>query len=192
GKTTTIRMLLGLVRADSGELSLLGRSVPECLPESIAHVGALVEAPAFFPTLSGRTNLELLAEIAGLPRARVGEVLALVDLEDRARDRVKGYSLGMKQRLGIAAAMLRDPKLLILDEPTNGLDPAGIREIRELIRGLAAQGKTAFLSNHLLSEVQQVCDRVAVLSHGRCIVAGTTAEVLSAGGTNALTVRLAD
>ncbi|MEO6822432.1 MAG: ATP-binding cassette domain-containing protein, partial [Candidatus Nanopelagicales bacterium] len=134
GKTTTIRMLLGLVRPDSGELRIFDQAVPECLPQVIADVGALVETPLFYARFSGRLNLTLLADVAGVPAARVEECLELVDLRDRAADRFKGYSLGMKQRLGIAAALLKNPRLLILDEPTNGLDPAGIREVRELIR----------------------------------------------------------
>src|SRR4051812_46158351 len=162
-------MLLGLVHADSGELSVFDRQMPAGLPGVIDRIGALVETPLFFPNFSGRLNLELLSDLAGLPRSRVDEVLEQVGLRDRSRDRVKGYSLGMKQRLGIAAALLKRPRLLILDEPTNGLDPAGIREIRELIRSLGASGTTVFLSSHLLGEVEQVCDRVGILSHGRCI-----------------------
>src|SRR3954447_18899467 len=141
GKTTSIRVLLGLVTADPGTAPILGppgpapifaRPVPEALPEAIGHVGALVETPLFFPNFSGRRNLQLLAEVAGVPRARVDECLEIVDLHERAADRFKGYSLGMKQRLGIAAALLKRPQLLILDEPSNGLDPAGIRDVREL------------------------------------------------------------
>jgi ABC-2 type transport system ATP-binding protein len=192
GKTTTIRLLLGLVHADAGRIRLLDRPVPQGLPSSIRDVGALVESPLFFPTLSARVNLQLLAEIAGLPRSRVEEVLEIVGLGDRGSDRVKTYSLGMKQRLGIAAALLKNPSLLILDEPSNGLDPAGIREIRELIRGLGASGKTVFLSSHLLGEVQQVCDNVAILSHGRCIVAGATSVVLSSRDSGDFSVRLDD
>jgi len=142
GKTTTIRVLLGLVRADGGDVRLFDRPVPDALPELIADVGALVETPLFFPGFTGRLNLRLLAEGAGVPRARVEEVLELVDLTDRADDRFKGYSLGMKQRLGIAAALLKAPRLLILDEPSNGLDPAGIRDVRELIRRLGDDGRT--------------------------------------------------
>src|SRR3954468_13214899 len=172
GKTTSIRVLLGLVTADSGTPRIFDRPVPEALPEVIGHVGALVQTPLFFPNFSGRRNLQLLAEVPGVPGARVGEFLEIVDLHERAADRFKGYSLGMKQRLGIAAALLKRPQLLILDEPSNGLDPAGIREIRELIRSLGASGTTVFLSSHLLNEVEQVCDRVAILSHGKCIVTG--------------------
>ncbi|MDX6287799.1 MAG: hypothetical protein QOG53_3284 [Frankiales bacterium] len=192
GKTTTIRLLLGLVHADAGRMQLLGRPVPQGLPHSIRDVGALVETPLFFPTLSGRVNLQLLAEIAGLGKRRVDEVLELVGLADRGGDRVKSYSLGMKQRLGIAAALLKDPSLLVLDEPSNGLDPAGIREIRELIRSLGASGKTVFLSSHLLGEVQQVCDNVAILSRGRCVAAGATSTVLSSRDGGEFTVRLDD
>jgi ABC-2 type transport system ATP-binding protein len=183
GKTTTIRMLLGLVRADAGRMTVFGRPVPEGLPDVVDRIGALVETPLFFPNFSGRLNLELLAGVAGLPDRRVDEVLEQVGLAGRAEDRVKGYSLGMRQRLGIAAALLKRPELLILDEPTNGLDPAGIREIRELIRTLGAGGTTVFLSSHLLGEVEQVCDRVAILSRGRCIASGSVREVLAARST---------
>jgi ABC-2 type transport system ATP-binding protein len=192
GKTTTIRLLLGLVHADAGDMRVLGKPVPGGLPDAIGEIGALVETPVFFSTLSARVNLQLLAEIAGLGNQRVDEVLDLVGLSDRARDNVKGYSLGMRQRLGIAAALLKDPRLLILDEPSNGLDPAGIREIRELVRTLGASGKTVFLSSHLLAEVQQVCDHMAILSHGRCIVTGRASDVLSARTTGEVRVRLAD
>ena len=180
GKTTTIRALLGLVRVEEGELHLLGRPVPQALPEVIGAVGALVETPLFFPTFSGRLNLELLAETGGVPRARVEECLDLVDLRDRAAERFKGYSLGMKQRLGIAAALLKAPRLLVLDEPSNGLDPAGIRDVRELVRRLGADGHTTvFLSSHLLAEVEQVCDSVSIMSRGRCVASGPVREVLA-------------
>jgi ABC-2 type transport system ATP-binding protein len=192
GKTTTIRMLLGLVGADTGRLTLFGRSVPDELPAVIGRVGALVESPLFFPNFSGRLNLELLSDLAELPRQRVDEVLEQVGLADRARDRVKGYSLGMRQRLGIAAALLKQPELLILDEPTNGLDPAGIREIRELIRSLGSSGTTVFLSSHLLGEVEQVCDRVAILSRGRCVAAGSVADVLATRSSGEHRVRVDD
>jgi ABC-2 type transport system ATP-binding protein len=192
GKTTTIRMLLGLVRADAGRMTVFGQPVPEALPQIVDRIGALVETPLFFPNFSGRLNLELLAGVAGLPDKRVDEVLEQVGLAGRASDRVKGYSLGMRQRLGIAAALLKRPQLLILDEPTNGLDPAGIREIRELVRALGAGGTTVFLSSHLLSEVEQVCDRVAILSRGRCIVSGSVADVLASRSTGELRVRVDD
>ena len=163
GKTTTIRVLLGLVSADAGggEVSLLDRPVPEGLPDVIGGVGALVETPLFFPGFSGRLNLQLLAEAAGVPRSRVEECLETVDLTDRADDRFKGYSLGMKQRLGIAAALLKSPQLLILDEPSNGLDPAGIRDVRELIRRLGRDGRTTvLLSSHLLAEIPSRHERL--------------------------------
>jgi ABC-2 type transport system ATP-binding protein len=192
GKTTTIRMLLGLVYADAGRLSVFGRPVPQALPDIIGGIGALVETPLFFPSFSGRLNLELLAGIADLPATRVDEVLEQVGLASRGDDRVKGYSLGMRQRLGIGAALLKRPKLLILDEPTNGLDPAGIREIRELIRTLGSGGTTVFLSSHLLGEVEQVCDRVAILSRGRCIASGSVRDVLAARSTGELRVRVDD
>jgi len=192
GKTTTIRLLLGLVRPDSGTFSLLGKSVPDELPLVIGRVGALVETPLFFPNFSGRRNLALLAHASDIPESRVQEMLELVDLAGRAGDRVKGYSLGMKQRLGIAAALLKNPELLILDEPGNGLDAAGIREVRELIKRLGTSGVTVLLSSHQLGEVQQVCDRVAIMSHGEVIASGSVAQLLAAGTTGDVRVRLAD
>ena len=193
GKTTTIRVLLGLVRADAGTTRLLGQPVPEQLPDVVGSVGALVETPLFFPSFSGRLNLQLLAETAGVGRTRVEECLELVDLRDRADDRFKGYSLGMKQRLGIAAALLKAPRLLVLDEPSNGLDPAGIRDVRELVRRLGSDGSTTvFLSSHLLAEVEQVCDRVSILARGRCVASGPVREVLAAGATGDVRLRVAD
>jgi ABC-2 type transport system ATP-binding protein len=193
GKTTTIRALLGLVRADAGQFRLLGEPVPARLPDVVGQVGALVETPLFFPTFSGRLNLELLAKTAGVPRTRVDECLDIVGLRERSSDRYKTYSLGMKQRLGIAAALLKQPRLLILDEPSNGLDPAGIREVRELIRRLGSDGHTTvFLSSHLLTEVQQVCDRVSILARGRCVAAGPVAEVLSTRATGDVRLRAPD
>jgi ABC-2 type transport system ATP-binding protein len=193
GKTTTIRVLLGLVRADGGEARLFDRPVPDALPEVIGHVGALVETPLFFPGFSGRLNLRLLADVAGVPRSRVDECLELVDLAERADDRFKGYSLGMKQRLGIAAALLKAPQLLILDEPSNGLDPAGIRDVRELIRRLGSDGSTTvLLSSHLLSEIEQVCDSVSILARGRRVVSGPVAQVLAARSTRDVRVRVPD
>jgi len=193
GKTTTIRVLLGLVRADSGTVRLLDRPVPEGLPEVIGSVGALVETPLFFPGFSGRRNLRLLAETAGLPRTRVEEVLETVDLRDRADDRFRGYSLGMKQRLGIAAALLKHPQLLVLDEPSNGLDPAGIRDVRELIRRLGADGRTTvLLSSHLLAEIEQVADHVSIMARGRCITSGPVREVLAGRSSGDVRVRVPD
>ena len=193
GKTTTIRMLLGLVRPDSGQLRLLGQPVPQALPAVISQVGALVETPLFFPNFPGRLNLRLLADVAGISRLRVEECLELVGLRDRGDDRFKGYSLGMKQRLGIAAALLKQPRLLILDEPSNGLDPAGIREVRELLQRLGRDGQTTvFLSSHLLAEVQQVCDSVTILARGRCVAAGPVHSVLSGGGVGEMRVCVPD
>lgn len=193
GKTTTIRILLGLVRADAGEVRLLDRPVPGALPEVIASVGALVETPLFFPGFSGRLNLRLLADVAGVPGARVDEVLELVDLTERADDRFKGYSLGMKQRLGIAAALLKSPRLLVLDEPSNGLDPAGIRDVRELIRRLGSDGRTTvLLSSHLLAEIEQVCDSVSILARGRRVASGPVAEVLAARSSGDVRIRVPD
>jgi ABC-2 type transport system ATP-binding protein len=192
GKTTTIRLLLGLVRADAGELRILGHRVPEDLPAVLGRVGALVETPLFFPNFTARLNLQLLAEATGIPKARVEEMLEFVGLADRASDRVKGYSLGMKQRLGIAAALLKDPELLILDEPGNGLDAAGIREVRDLIKQLGADGVTVLLSSHQLGEVQQVCDRLAIMAKGQVIAAGSVTELLASRTTGDLRVRVPD
>ena len=179
GKTTTLRALLGLVRADTGDVRMFGRSVPHELPTVVADVGSLIEAPQFFRNFSGRRNLTYLNDVAGLPAARVDEVLDIVDLTDRADDTVKGYSLGMRQRLGIAAALLKRPSLLLLDEPSNGLDPAGIRDVRSLLRRLAAEGTTVLLSSHLLAEVEQVCDEVTIVAHGRTVTSGPVRDVLT-------------
>nr|WP_211661294.1 ABC transporter ATP-binding protein [Modestobacter muralis] len=193
GKTTSIRVLLGLIRPDAGEVRLLGRPVPSGLPDVIGSVGALVETPLFFPGFSGRRNLQLLAETAGLPRTRVEEVLETVELRDRADDRFKGYSLGMKQRLGIAAALLKSPQLLILDEPSNGLDPAGIRDVRELIRRLGQDGSTTvLLSSHLLTEIEQVADHVSIMARGRCIATGPVHKVLAGRSTGDVRIRVPD
>jgi ABC-2 type transport system ATP-binding protein len=188
GKTTSIRMLLGLVRADAGTMSLFGKPVPAQLPDVVGRVGAIVESPKFFPAFTGEKNLELLAEAIGAPRARVGEVLAQTSLDERGGDRFRSYSLGMKQRLAIAATLLKDPDLLIFDEPTNGLDPAGIREIRETMRGLGAQGKTVLVSSHILAEVEQVADTVSIIGHGRLLASGTVAQVMSGGTSGAIKV----
>jgi ABC-2 type transport system ATP-binding protein len=173
GKTTTVRMLLGLVLATSGDIEVLGRAMPRGAATVLPQVGTLVEGPASYSHLSGRANLELFDAMgAGRRgrRARVGEVLERVGLGVAGERRVKGYSLGMRQRLGLAAALLRSPRLLVLDEPTNGLDPQGIREMRELLLGLNAEGTTIFLSSHLLAEVEQLCTRVGVLDRGRLVV----------------------
>jgi ABC-2 type transport system ATP-binding protein len=192
GKTTTIRCLLGLVRPSGGRTRLLGADVPGGLAGVIGKVGSIVEQPALFPRFSGRRNLEILGRLNGEGAAAIDRVLGRVGLLDRGADPVRTYSLGMKQRLGIAAALLKDPSVLILDEPANGLDPAGIVEVRELIRSLGAEGRTVFVSSHILSEVQQTADRVAILARGRLIKAGPVDEVLAAGGATGLVVKLAD
>ncbi|HLG61394.1 MAG TPA: ATP-binding cassette domain-containing protein [Ktedonosporobacter sp.] len=171
GKTTTIRLLLGLVRPDAGSATILGQPLTN-LPGYLPRVGALIEAPAFYPSLSGRANLEVLARLGGYPGARVREVLDLMGLSDRARDRVGSYSSGMKQRLGVAMALLPDPDLLILDEPANGLDPLGIIATRDLLRRLHEQGKTIFLSSHLLGELEQVADWLVMLHQGKALYNG--------------------
>ncbi len=178
GKTTTLRMLLGLVAPTAGTVSVLGR--PPGDPAVLARVGSLVEGPAFYPYLSGRDNLRLVARYAGVPESRIGGALRSVDLADRARDRFASYSMGMKQRLGVAAALLKEPELVILDEPTNGLDPAGMRDIRRLVRAIGAGGRTVLLSSHLLGEVQQICDRVGIIDRGR-MVAESTVDQLRGG-----------
>jgi ABC-2 type transport system ATP-binding protein len=175
GKTTTLRMLLGLVRPTSGSALVLGAAPG--LPESLARVGALIESPTFYPFLSGLDNLRVLARYSGTPEARIESVLDEVDLASRARDRFGTYSLGMKQRLGIAGALLKDPELLILDEPTNGMDPAGMAEMRGFIRTLGRGRRTVLLSSHLMSEVEQVSDRVAVISRGALVREGTVDEL---------------
>jgi ABC-type multidrug transport system ATPase subunit len=167
GKTTTLRILTGLIAPTSGTVRVLGGIPGQA--QVLARTGSMIESPAFYPYLSGLDNLRLLAEYTEVPRARIPEVLQLVDLADRARDRFSAYSLGMKQRLGVAAALLKDPELVILDEPTNGLDPAGMRDMRRLIRELGSDGRTVLLSSHLLGEVQQICDRVGIISEGRMV-----------------------
>ena len=175
GKTTTLRMLLGLVRPTSGEAVVLG--APPGAPQGLARIGAMVEAPAFYPYLSGRDNLRILARHAGIAEDRVDAVLEEVRLHRRAGDRVATYSLGMKQRLGVAAALLKDPELLILDEPTNGLDPAGMAEMRDFIRSLGKGGRTVVLSTHLMGEVEQVADRVGVVRDGALVAEGTVEQL---------------
>jgi ABC-2 type transport system ATP-binding protein len=175
GKTTTLRMLLGLVRPTGGEATVLDR--PPGAPEALARIGALVEGPGFYPYLSGRDNLRVLARYAGLDDVAVEAALELVDLSGRGSDRFRSYSLGLKQRLGVAAALLGRPELLILDEPTNGLDPAGMADMRDLIQALAEQGQTVLLSSHLLGEVQQICDRIGVIAMGRLLAETTVADV---------------
>jgi ABC-2 type transport system ATP-binding protein len=180
GKTTTLRMLVGLVRPTAGSATVLGK--PPGHPEALARTGVLIESPGFYPYLSGRDNLLVVARYAGVAGGRVDDVLELVGLTDRAGDRYAGYSLGMKQRLGVGAALLKDPELLVLDEPTNGLDPAGMRDMRALIRELGSRGHTVLLSSHLLGEVQQVCDRVGVIARGELIAESTVAELRGEAG----------
>ena len=180
GKTTTLRMLLGLVRPTSGQAAVLGAAPGS--PEGLARIGALVEAPAFYPYLSGCDNLRVLAGHAGVNEDRVEAVLAEVRLSDRADDRSATYSLGMKQRLGVAAALLKDPELLILDEPTNGLDPAGMAEMREFMRSLGEGGRTLVLSSHLMGEIEQVCDRVGVIRDGSLVAEGTVEQLRGRAG----------
>lgn len=181
GKTTTIRLLLGLVRPNAGSATMLGQ--PLTHPERyLPRVGALIEAPAFYPSLSGRTNLEVLARLGGHPRSRVDQLLELVELNDRGADPVRTYSQGMKQRLGVAMALLPDPDLLILDEPANGLDPLGIIQMRDLLRRLREQGKTIFLSSHLLGELEQVTDWLVMLNLGKALFSGPARELLDRRG----------
>ena len=175
GKTTTLRMLLGLIRPTSGTATVLGEKPGH--PDGLAGVGALVESPAFYPYLSGRDNLKVMARYSGVKRQRIREVLDLVELSGRAKDKFRKYSLGMKQRLGVAAALLKDPDLLILDEPTNGLDPKGMADMRRLIKELGRGERTVLLSSHMLGEVEQICDRVGVIQNGELVAEGTVAEL---------------
>jgi ABC-2 type transport system ATP-binding protein len=177
GKTTAIRASLGLLRGAQGQIRVLGEPSPRRLSRVIDRVGAIVEQPSFFANFTGRKNLELLARSRGLGD-RVDEALALVDLDERADHRYATYSLGMKQRLAMASTLLKDPALLVFDEPANGLDPAGILEVRTLMRALADEGRTVFVSSHLLSEVEQTCDRVAIVARGRCVAEGRVEELL--------------
>lgn len=180
GKTTFIRMLIGLIRPSGGEAWVLGHSVRRDTAAALARVGAIVEEPGFHRHLTGRENLRVAAAVRGRGAgARVDAALARVGLQNRAGHRVGGYSLGMRQRLGIARCLLGDPALLILDEPMNGLDPAGVREMRVLLRDLAAEGRTVLISSHLLDEVEKTCDRIAVMDRGRVIRAGTVGELIA-------------
>jgi ABC-2 type transport system ATP-binding protein len=181
GKTTTIRMLLGLIRPSAGSGTILGGDLSA--PQSYLHkVGALIESPAFYPQLSGRNNLRTLARLGGIDTGVIDSVLDRVGLRSRAGDLYRGYSLGMKQRLGIAAALLAGPELLILDEPTNGLDPAGIVEMRDLIRSLADEGMTVFVSSHLLAEIEHICDRLIMISDGKTVFQGQVDELRATRG----------
>ncbi|MGA9748108.1 MAG: ABC transporter ATP-binding protein [Nocardioides sp.] len=192
GKTTTIRMLLGLATPGSGEMRLFGEPVPSALPDVMGRIGAVVEEPKFAPTFSGRKNLLLLARTLGISGATVDAAVTQVGLEGRERDRYGDYSLGMRQRLAIAAALLKAPDLLILDEPTNGLDPAGIRDIRDLIRGLGESGVTVLLSSHNLAEVQQVCHSVSIIGNGRLIASGAVEDLVGDDTLSVVRVWVAD
>jgi ABC-2 type transport system ATP-binding protein len=178
GKTTTIQMLLGLAHPTNGTARVLGHPISD--PGAyLPRVGALVESPAFYPTLSGRRNLEVLSRLGRLERSRIDEVLSLVGLGERAGDLVRTYSLGMKQRLGVAAALLPDPELVILDEPANGLDPSGIRDVRTLLRDLADRGTTVFISSHVLSEIEAICDQLVMIHLGQIVFQGPIEELIT-------------
>ena len=175
GKTTTLRMLLGLIKPSSGQATVAGEGPGSST--GLAKVGSLVESPAFYPYLSGKDNLRVIARYCGAPKSRIVKTLDTVKLTGREKDKYKKYSLGMKQRLGVAAALLKDPELLILDEPTNGLDPQGMADMRDLIRGLGRGERTVLLSSHMLGEVEQICDRAGVISNGELIREGTVEEL---------------
>ena len=193
GKTTSIRIALGLVRPSAGRIEVLGELVGPSNRDVLTRVGALVETPALYPYLTGRDNLRVFARLLGnLPESRLDEVLDVVGLRGREGHRVSTYSLGMKQRLGLAIAMLNDPDLYILDEPANGLDPAGIVEMRDLLRGLAAAGRTVFLSSHVLNEVQQICDRVAIIAAGKLVREARVADLLAENGEYEVVTERAD
>jgi ABC-2 type transport system ATP-binding protein len=193
GKTTLIRTLLGLTRADSGTMSLLGVPVPAERREALARAGAIVDEPRFHAHLTGRQNLRLLAAArGGGAKERIAPSLARVGLADRADDKVRAYSMGMRQRLGVAACLLGDPELLVLDEPMNGLDPAGMHEMREMITSLAAEGRTVVLSSHLLDEVERTCDAVAIVDHGRVIRQGPIGELTRDAGASVVQVDCAE
>jgi ABC-2 type transport system ATP-binding protein len=196
GKTTTIRMLLGLINPSAGSVRLLGHDMPDATSRVLPHVGTLIEGPAFYPWLTGRQNLVRLDTVGPSPmrasrRGRIDDALARVGLSAAAGKRYRAYSLGMRQRLGLAAALLRPRQLLVLDEPTNGMDPQGTREIRHLVRELASEGASVFLSSHLLSEVEQVCTHVAIISVGRLVAQGSL-ETLRAAGERRLRVETDD
>ncbi|RYC07166.1 ABC transporter ATP-binding protein [Nocardioides zhouii] len=188
GKTTTIRMLLGLATATSGTMRLFDTEVPQRLPSVIDRIGAVVEMPKFLPSFTGRQNLALLARTRDIPEERIDAALATVGLTGRDQDRYRSYSLGMKQRLAIAATLLKQPRLLILDEPTNGLDPSGIREIRDTIRTLGEEGVTVLLSSHILAEVQQICDSVTIIGNGRMLASGRVDDLLHTSGGHRVVV----
>ncbi len=189
GKTTTIRMALGLITPTSGSVEILGQDVAAHKARVLPRVGALIETPALYLYMSGRDNLRAVSSVlGGVPKKRIDTVMSLVGLQARQRDRVRTYSLGMKQRLGVAMALLQDPDVLILDEPANGLDPAGIVEMRDLLQHLASEGKTVFVSSHLLSEVQQLCTRVAIVNLGKLVTESTVEDLVKGQGEFAVTL----
>lgn len=178
GKTTTIRVLLGLMRADRGTIKVLGETIPDHLDQVVPRMGAIVEQPKFDPVLTIRRNLEILATSIGVPRSRVTEVLGEVGLAHRGDTRFRGASLGMKQRVAVAATLLKQPQLLIFDEPTNGLDPSGIHELRATMRELAAAGRTVVVSSHLLAEIEQIADSLSIVGRGRVLAEGHLSQFL--------------
>ena len=190
GKTTTIRCMLGLIRPTAGSITLLGSEMPAGASLALARVGALVENPKFFEEFTGRRNLRLLGRIHGIQRKEIDQILNQVGLADAADMKVRKYSLGMKQRLGVAATLLKDPELLVLDEPANGLDPAGIVEMRRLLRDLGDSGKTVFVSSHQLGEIEQVCDEVVIIDHGKVVTSGPVDKIVNASSSNALIVTI--
>ena len=194
GKTTMIRMLLGLTRASAGSMSVLGRPVPSERAAALERVGAIVEEPRFHPQLTGRENLRIVAAVRGPEtHERIAPALRRVGLSERADEKVKKYSLGMRQRLGVARCLLADPLLLILDEPTNGLDPGGIQEFREMIRAMVEQeGRTVFISSHLLDEVEKICDHAAIVDRGKILMQGAIADLAEGGARHELIVGVDD
>ncbi len=192
GKTTTVKLLLGLLRPTAGSIELFGEPLPRNERKLLRSVGAIVEAPAFYPYLSARDNLGVLARLGGIDERRIDEAIQLVGLRGAERHRFAHYSVGMKQRLGLASVLLRDPRLVILDEPTGGLDPQGQRDIDALIRRLADEGRTVFLSSHSLPEVEQICDRVAIMRSGEKLFEGNVRDLVRGGGKIAVRVPDAD
>ena len=192
GKTTTIRMMLGLIAPTGGSVEILGKDIATHRAEILPRVGALVETPALYLYLSGRNNLVAVGDaLGGVPKTRIEEVLELVGMQNRQKDRVRTYSLGMKQRLGVAMALLQDPDVLVLDEPANGLDPAGIVEMRDLMHRLSAEGKTVFISSHQLPEVQQICTRVGIINLGKLVTESTIEDLTNGRGEFAVTLERA-
>jgi ABC-2 type transport system ATP-binding protein len=188
GKTTTMRMLLGLVRPTSGEARILGMDIATQLPEILARTGSIIENPTFYPFASGRDNLRMVARLSGVSESRIPAILDLVDLSSAGNKKFKAYSLGMKQRLAVGAALLNEPEILILDEPANGLDPAGIVDMRELMKRLKDEGHTVLISSHVLHEIEQICDRILILNRGRVVVQGSVEALL--GGRDLLEIRI--